>query len=357
VRLFALTVPGIGPLLRRELAARLPAGSVAEVEHDGRSDVVPFSAGPAEPVEARLAEDLFVEIGAASPAAPPARLAGRLWSAGRYDAALGAILPRLGRLGPRPGFRVVVRLRSERDFLRTELREALTAAVLRERPRWRVADPADVELWALQTRPGRIRLGVRLSDRRMRQRAGRAVERPGALRPVVAAAMLSLAAPPGRPVLDPCCGAGTIVGEALREGRAAIGSDLAADAVAAARANLPAGTPLLVADATALPLGPASVGAVVSNLPFGGRYRVERPAEWLPRALREFERVVAPGGAIVLLAPPSRAFEHALGRLRSTALRERHPLRLLGMPTTLWALRRAPAASDRATAPGASYNR
>src|SRR3989440_7633138 len=181
MRFFALTVPGLGPLLRRELAEALAPDAAGEVEHHGRSDVVPFTAGPLEPVETRIAEDLFVEIGTADPGAPLARLVGRLWSAAAYDAALSAIMPRLGRLGPRPGFRVVARLRSERGFRRTELRDALTVAVLRERPRWRVADPADIELWALQTRAGRVRLGVRLSDKRMRQRAGREVELSGAL--------------------------------------------------------------------------------------------------------------------------------------------------------------------------------
>jgi len=345
MRFFALTVPGLGGLLRDELAGQLAPDASGPVEHDGRSDVVPFAAGPADPLETHLAEDLFVEIGTADPGAPLGRLVGRLWSAGRYDAALSVIQPRLGHLGPRPGFRVVARLRAEHGFRRTELRDALTAAVLRERPRWRPADPAAVELWALQTRAGRLRLGVRLSDRRMRQRASREVERPGALRPVVAAAMLRLAAPPpgGLPlaVLDPCCGSGTILREALDAGRAAIGADAARDAVAAARANLPRDTPLLVADATALPVGSAAVGAVVSNLPFGRRYEVEQPAAWLWKALAEFERVVVPGGAIVLLAPPTTAFERALRHLERAALRERHRLRLLGLPTTLWVLRRS----------------
>jgi SAM-dependent methyltransferase len=346
MRFFALTVPGLGELLRRELADQLAAGAAGPVEHDGRSDVVPFAAGPLDPLETRLAEDLFVELGTGDPAAPLPRLLARLWSADRYDAALAAIVPRLGRLGPRPGFRVVARMRAEHGFRRTELRDALTASVLRERPRWRPADPAAIELWALQTRAGRLRLGVRLSDRAMRQRSGREVERPGALRPAVAAAMLRLAVPPDggpRVVLDPCCGSGTIVREALDAGWPAIGGDVARDAIAAGRANLPPGTPLLVADAAALPVRGGAAGAVVANLPFGRRHRLERPADWLPLALAEFERVVAPGGAIVLLAPPSPVFVRALGRLRESALRERHPLRLLGMPTTLWALRRARA--------------
>lgn len=326
MKYFALTVPGLGRLLGAELAEALGAEAVGAAEHDGRSDVVPF-AGPTGPPEPRLAEDLFVEIGMAD-GRTLQRLVARLWSPERYD----TVVPLLGRLGPRPRFRVVARVVSERGFLRTDLRDELTAAVLRDRSRWRPADPAQVELWALQTRPDRVRLGVRLSDRRMRQRGGREVERPGALRPVVAAAMVRLAleaAPPGRPLLDPCCGAGTIVAEALDAGRAAVGADVSREAVSAAAANLRPGTPLLIADARALPFAAGSFGAVVSNLPFGQQHRLAEPAPaWLRRVLAELRRVIAPGGSIVVLHPDDAGFERA-------AVRGRHAIRLLGLRTTI----------------------
>jgi 23S rRNA G2445 N2-methylase RlmL len=330
MKYFALTVPGLGRLLGAELAEALGTEAVGPVEHDGRSDVVPFTAASSGPPEPRLAEDLFVEIGSADGRVLP-RLVARLWSPERYD----TVVPLLGRLGPRPRFRVVTRVVSERGFQRTELRDALTAAVLRDRPRWRPADPAQVELWALQTRPDRVRLGVRLSDRRMRQRGGREVERPGALRPAVAASMVRLAleaAPPGLPLLDPCCGAGTIVAEALDVVRPAVGADISRGAVSAAADNLPPGTPLLVADAAALPFASGTFGAVVSNLPFGRQHRLPEPAPaGLGRVLAELRRVVAPGGAIVVLHPEDAPFERA-------AVRSRHAIRLLGLRTVIWVL-------------------
>jgi SAM-dependent methyltransferase len=339
LRYFALTVPGLGTLLREELAEQLGAGAVGDVENDGRSDVVPFAAGATERVETRLSEDVFVELGGGDPGLPLPRLVDRLWSARRYDEALPAAA-NLGRLGPRPGFRVVARLRSEAGFLRSGLRDELTRAVLRERPRWRPADPAPVELWALQTRPRRLRLGLRLSDRRMRHRAGREVERPGALRPVVAAAMLRLAGAGRGPVLDPCCGSGTILREALDAGRRVIGGDVAAEALAAARANLPAGTPLVRADAAALPLLRGSAAAAVSNLPFGHRHALAGDAaRWLRAVFEELRRVVAGHGSIVLLQPPSRAFETGVVRPNAALLRSRHPIRLLGLRTTIWVFR------------------
>src|SRR5262249_13847789 len=157
-----------------------------------------------------------------------------------------------------------------------------------------LADPAPLELWALQTAPTRVRLGVRLTDRRMRQRSGRGVERRGALRPVVAAGMLMLAEPSTAlrlPGLDPCRRAVTVARVALAPALGGFGADIAADATRAARSNLPPGAPLVIADARALPFPSGFAGAIISNLPFGRRFHVEQPVLWLQRAFIEFERV------------------------------------------------------------------
>ena len=174
----------------------------------------------------------------------------------------------------------------------------------------------------------------------MRQRAGREVERPGALRPVLAAAMLRLAGPTRAAVLDPCCGTGTIVREALDQGRRAIGADLDAGALAAARANLPPPAALVRADAAALPVASDTVGAVVTNPPFGRRHaQAEDPARWLRAAFAEFRRVVVRGGAVVVLHPRSPAFESAVLQPHHALLRSRHHVELLGLRTTIWTFR------------------
>ena len=80
--------------------------------------------------------------------------------------------------------------------LRTDLRRQLTRAIQRDRPRWRIEDPAQIEVWVSEYAQGRFVAGLRLSDERMRQRGGRVLEREGALRPTVARAMGLLAGEP-----------------------------------------------------------------------------------------------------------------------------------------------------------------
>src|SRR5438094_843688 len=58
--------------------------------------------------------------------------------------------------------------------------------------------------------------GLRLSDKTMRHRTYKGEHLPASLRPTVAAAMVRLAeVRPGQAVLDPTCGAGTLLAEQL----------------------------------------------------------------------------------------------------------------------------------------------
>lgn len=197
---------------------------------------------------------------------------------------------------------MIARVVDESRFKRTELRDAVTRTVAENRPRWRVEDPADLELWVLEHQQAAFVAGLRLSDTTMRQHGGRAAERSGALRPVVAAAMVNLAGDdPGR-LLDPCCGSGTILQEAFATGWEVVGSDVDPDAVAVARDNVPRAA-VDQADVLALPHDDASFDAVVSNLPFGRQFQVDDPARWLGRALSELNRVTRPGRRVVLLRP------------------------------------------------------
>jgi len=240
VSFFAATLPGLGPLLRDEVAAHPDLEPGDEPGFDGRADLVFFRVRRGARLRLdglRLAEDVFVAICDAW-SGPPARVAASLITGAGVERALSARAAYVGHLSPAMTFRVITRVVDESRFRRTELRDAVEHAIGAVRPRWRIADPADLEVWALEYRRARFVSGLRLSDQRLRQRGeGRARERHGALRPVAAAAMVRLAgAGPGR-LLDPCCGSGTIVQEALATGWDAQGSDVDREAVSVARAN------------------------------------------------------------------------------------------------------------------------
>jgi 23S rRNA G2445 N2-methylase RlmL len=216
---------------------------------------------------------------------------------------------------------VIARVLSEREFLRTQLRDALQERVARIRPRWRPEDPAEMELWALET------TGGWLSGLRLGRREARAVERPGALRPSVAAAMVGLAGT-GRRLLDPFCGSGTIVAAATEDGWSAHGSDVDRSALAVARANTRA--PLVVADATSPPFADGTFDAVVSNLPFGKQFAFDGSLEDALGALRA---LLSAGGCLVVLTARDASISDAF------AIERRMDVELLGQPATLWKLR------------------
>lgn len=222
---------------------------------------------------------------------------------------------RIRRFSAPPTYRVISRQYGKFEYTRKDLTATLWRALKARYPRWTpVADDAQVEFWANEL-GSQFLLGARLSDRTMRHRFERRVELPAALRPSVAAAMVLLTEPqPGEVFLDPMCGSGTILYERLQAGAAGriLGGDIEPERVDAARKNVRgsrkkpgagnSGPDIRQWDARKLPLDDASVDKVATNLPFGKQLRAsEQPAKLYPPVLAELERVVRPGGRIVLL--------------------------------------------------------
>jgi tRNA G10 N-methylase Trm11 len=369
VSFFAATVPGLGPLLRDEVAAHPDLDPGDEDGFDGRADLVFFRVRRGARLQLdglRLAEDLFVTI-SGTRSGPADRVAASLIPLAGLERALSVRAAYVRHLSPSMTFRVITRVMDESRFRRTELRSAIERAIGASRPRWRIADPADLEVWAVEHRRAQFVSGLRLSDQRLRRHGDRRVsERHGALRPVAAATMVRLAgAGPGR-LLDPCCGSGTIVREALAAGWDAQGSDLDQEAVDVARANI-AGAVIRRADTLSLPHPDGAFDAVVTNLPFGRQFRpgTERPrggpagpspaarslsavsraarspaasshAAWVRGALREASRVTRPGGRVVVLVPPP-----VPGRAYGLTLSASYPVELLGVPARIWVFDRS----------------
>jgi 23S rRNA G2445 N2-methylase RlmL len=334
--MFAIAIPGLAPLVHRELAT-LSGITVTGSGFDGRSDIVLFDADRSarDPVlTLRTTEDVFVEVGRTlrSEGDNPRWIAQRIWRPQRVQRALSVWAEQVRPLAASMTFRVIARVLQERSFLRTELRRELTRMVSGDRPKWRHADPAAIEVWVSEYQQGRIVAGLRLTSIQIRQHGGREAERHGALRPTVAAAMVTLAGEPAGVLLDPCCGSGTILAEATTAGWKAEGRDIDPAAVQTARHNVPQ-VVIRKGDARHLELPHGSVGACVSNLPFGQQYEVQGSMrDWLVAVLGEMARVTRSGGRIVLLAPeaPREAVPRGL------RLRERFRLRLLGTLSTVW---------------------
>jgi hypothetical protein len=223
-------------------------------------------------------------------------------------------LMRGSRSGRRLRYRVIARMAGEHQFRRVDLARAVSRGIAeRGDHSWRLSpDEADVEFWATLL-PGEVILAIRLSDEGMRHRAYKVAHLPGSLRPSVAAALALLSKPmPGEVVLDPFCGAGTVLIEraCLERYRLLIGCDRDARALAAARENVgPRYKPLELHrwDAAALPLPNRSIAKIITNLPWGLRHGSHEDNRQLyPRILQEFHRLLQPAGRIVILTGETR---------------------------------------------------
>lgn len=294
------------PATMRDLGSRLVPG---------RAGMALFNAANPEPLRTvRTVEDLFMVAGYRDGIGAPSALdkvRAAVRGAPYVDAALAARL-RLSpgsRSGRRLGFRVIARVVGEREFRRLDFQCAVERGVTeRGDHSWRSAgDDADVEFWATLL-DDELFLAVRLVDERMRHRGYKIAHRPGSLRPSVGAALAWLSRPGADDVVvDPMCGAGTILIERAHMGRYAMiaGYDRDAAALEAARANIgpryrPIG--LALGDAVRLPLRDGAATHLVTNLPWGTRYGSHADNHRLyPRLIAEFARVVRPGGRLVML--------------------------------------------------------
>jgi SAM-dependent methyltransferase len=354
--MFATCAPGVGRLLRRQLAAA-DGIDVTGTGFDGRSDIVFFDtdrAGRTHALRSRLAEDVFAEIGRASRgasatlgtraslgrAAGAGAVAATVWQPGTVERALSVWADEVRQLSGSMTYRVTAQARVQARPQRSDLRRAMTEVIGEAKPRWKFADPAQLEFRLSEWHDGQYVAGLRIRSA-IANRPGRSAEPPGQLPATVAAAMVQLAGDaaggspgsPGRVLLDPCCGAGTILTEAAAAGWMAEGSDIAPAAVEAA-SRAAAGVPVQLGDARDLLVADDCVSACVSWLP--GRVAGSWE-DFAGAVLAELSRVTRSGGRVVLLAPdlPRAAIPAAL------RLRKQVPIQLLGTRQSIWVFHRA----------------
>lgn len=359
---WAHTMPGLEEAAWRELSACCPAARLLGFRclrgHNGLV-LFEYAGDPGRLLGLRSIEDLFF-------------LAGRIDELPRADGGLGALTAgirkcptlevglrvhrevRGGRPRGRTAFRVVAQMQGRQPFRRIDLQRAVEKGILqRYHNRWRaVAEDAGLEFWVTLL-DREVLYGLRLSDRTMRHRTYKVRHLPASLRPTVAYSMALLSSPqPGDVVLDPLCGAGTILIERAHAGwyRLLLGGDLDPVAVATSRENVGRRyRPLQLCqwDALHLPLADASVDALISNLPFGEQIGThEANLALYPRLFHEMERVIRIGGRAVLLSAERSLVRQCLAR-SCFHLGEQFDLRVLGRAATIYVLNRgerAPAA-------------
>ncbi len=339
---YALTVPGLEPIAAEEIHHEL-GGEVRKTE----PGLIVFRAAELDRslLRLRTVEDVFLFAWGTDQLSYRAKDLEQItrWTA--RDANWQELLRTHHAIRPKPKgkptYRLVVQMEGRHGYRRIDALKALARGLEGKLPAsWRPAEEgASVEVW-LTIDGARAVCGLRLSDRTMRHRTYKQEHVRASLRPVVAAAMVRLLRiAPAELLLDPMCGAGTILAERLAVQRSArvLGGDLEHAAVRAAYANLRSfGEPPLARwDGTRLPLADSSVPCLGCNPPFGKQLGEPNAlGELYHRLVQEANRVLSPGGRAVFLVMDPRPLE-AAARERHWRRGQRFRLRLLGQPSHL----------------------
>jgi tRNA (guanine6-N2)-methyltransferase len=344
--LYAMVQPGLEQLAAEEIEQRLGG----DVRKTGRGLVVfRVSEIDEDVLSLRTTEDVFLLAWGSDELtyrAADLELIRRWTSRGPDWNALLKIHHRLRPLKGKPTYHLVTQMTGEHGYRRADARKVLARGLVGKIPEtWREADEdAWVEVW-LTIQGNKAVCGLRLSDSTMRQRTWKREHLPASLRPTVAAAMVRLSeTKPNHVVLDPMCGAGTILAEqhlAAPPYRAGpirvLGGDISTNALHAAVTNLRrlGQTLLLRWDAARLPVASRSVDRILSNPPFGKQLSTpEEVGPMYQRVLPEYDRVLKPGGRAVLLASEQELLDEAAveaGWKRERVVR----VRVLGQPAVI----------------------
>jgi tRNA (guanine6-N2)-methyltransferase len=279
--------------LERLAAAELVAAHHRVIDLSKRQLIVEPTSATIITNPPRLADDLFVvQAAVADP--------------GRTRPALAAAMTAVRRqlCSCPPGcFAVSASFQGSRNYNRYDVEDLVGGALQKlsgsryHSRRNGVAPPADRVDWRVVLDGTTMWVGVRPFDVPLHRREWRRRTVTGSLHPPVAAAMARLAGiGDGYRVLDPFCGAGTLLLEAhaIAPGATYLGIDRSTDAIAAVRANTTDRTvQCRIGDARDLP---AQVDRILTNPPWDIRLAIGDLTPYLNqwrRALRPDGRVVA----------------------------------------------------------------
>ena len=345
---YGMTMPGLETVAFSEIRGQMPD-----------AELVKFSRGialfrtaepPTKLLELRIVEDVFVTVAHITGLGHGRDALRVLHSATLHADLAGALsLWRRTHHGRQPSsWRVVSQKQGSHEFRRVDAGNAVSDALRSALPRGMraIKDDADVEFW-LWLNGSEALLGLRLSDATMRHRTYKQEHMPASLRPTVAATMSLLSRPTAEDiVLDPLCGAGTILIERALSGplKEELGGDIRKEAVAMARRNTQAAgikADLHVWDARSLPLAAGSVTRILTNLPFGKQIGThEANTKLYAELAQEFGRVLASNGILVTLTSEDRLWESVL-RDASWRITKKVVLVVLGQPASIYVAERA----------------
>jgi 23S rRNA G2445 N2-methylase RlmL len=221
-------------------------------------------------------------------------------------------LRRIRQIGDPVVFSVTASFVGKRNYSADEIKQAIADGI-QDRYDWiYTSDDREADLnLRLFIEHHMAYVGVRLASHPLHERDYKTAQIAGSLKPSVAAALVLLAdKKPGAELLDPFCGAGTILAEAMHLGYDAVGGDRSLEALAASQVNIPDGT-FVCWDAGGLPLRAEKFDAIATNLPWDRQIAVDDSLSALyRRAMSEIRRVIKPEGTAVLLTSTPDSLVH-----------------------------------------------
>jgi 23S rRNA G2445 N2-methylase RlmL len=217
-----------------------------------------------------------------------------------------SVIAQIRQIPKRPGFSVTASFVGKRNYTTEEIKQAVMQGITSHYA-WQYSEDevkSDIDIRVFIEHQSAY-LGLRLGKTSLQKRAYKQIHTLGSLKPPVAAAMLLLGSKTDGLVVDPFCGAGTILIEACLMGFPALGGDLDNKALDAAvkNAEFAGSKPALALwNAHHLPIASQSAGMVVSNLPWGKQVPTSPDLERLYQlACLEIKRILLPGSPAVIL--------------------------------------------------------
>lgn len=317
IKVFALTTRGLEAVSTGEMA-EIPGVTVTETAYRRVAGMVEGSA--ASLLNLRTVDDVYLDIGTWQGVGHTRAALGDIetWSQQLDLTEVAQVCAAVRIISPQPLFSVTASFVGKRNYSADEIKNTVSSGI-HARYGWAyAADDREADFNVrIFIEHDVAYVGLRLDKSPLHERDYKQVQRPGSLKPTVAAAMLRLAeVEPGMRLLDPCCGVGTILIEGAAMGAIAQGGDIDPEAVAAAQANAQAAAVAVEiheSDARVLPLADVSADRIVTNLPWGRQIKVDDELGLFYRDVcAEMERMLAPSGRVAVLTgtPNLLQFDH-----------------------------------------------